>query len=55
VLWLHPADPPADGEPIDPDQIWGNTFTHTTTLTVTDPIEAVAAIADAAVTALAQA
>ncbi|MGW3890474.1 VWA domain-containing protein [Micromonospora chokoriensis] len=55
VLWLHPADPPAAGEPTDPDQIWGNTFTHTTTLTVTDPVDAIAAIADAAVTALAQA
>ncbi|MEU4660211.1 VWA domain-containing protein [Micromonospora chalcea] len=55
VLWLHPADPPTDGEPADPDQIWGHTFTHATTLTVTDPAEAIAAIADAAVTALTQA
>ncbi|MFE0527117.1 VWA domain-containing protein [Micromonospora parva] len=55
VLWLHPADPPTAGEPTDPDQIWGNTFLHTTTLTVTDPVEAITAIADAAVTALAQA
>ncbi|WP_238452856.1 VWA domain-containing protein [Micromonospora sp. ATA51] len=23
VLWLHPADPPAAGEPTDPDQVWG--------------------------------
>ncbi|SCL26045.1 VWA domain containing CoxE-like protein [Micromonospora nigra] len=55
VLWLHPADPPTDGEPTDPDQIWGHTFTHANTLTVTDPTEAIAAIADAAVTALTQA
>ncbi|MEU5931091.1 VWA domain-containing protein [Micromonospora sp. NPDC047187] len=55
VLWLHPAEPPTAGEATDPDQIWGNTFTHTTTLTVTDPINAITAIADAAVTALAQA
>ena len=51
VLWLHPAD----GEPTDPNQIWGHTFEHTTTLTVTDPTEAITTIADAAVTALAQA
>ncbi|MEU7769830.1 VWA domain-containing protein [Micromonospora taraxaci] len=55
VLWLHPADPPIAGEPPDPDQTWGNTFTHTTTLTVTDPVDAIAVIADAAVAALAQA
>jgi Mg-chelatase subunit ChlD len=54
VTTLHRAGCAA-GEPIDPDQIWGNTFTHATTLTVTDPVEAIAAIADAAVTALAQA
>ena len=40
VLWLRPAG------------LSGHTFAHTTTLTVTDPIEAVAHIADAAVTAL---
>ena len=40
VLWLRPAD------------LCGHTFTDTTTLTVTSPIEAVSHIADAAVTAL---
>ncbi|KAB1935482.1 VWA domain-containing protein [Micromonospora sp. ALFpr18c] len=55
VLWLHPADPLADSELTGPDQMWRHTFTHTTTLTVADPVEAVAAIADAAVTALTQA
>ncbi len=40
VLWLRPAD------------LTGHTFTHTTTLLVDDPIQAVDAIADAAVTAL---
>ncbi|MEV4826861.1 hypothetical protein AB0K25_00815 [Micromonospora sp. NPDC049257] len=55
MLWLHPADPPTDGEPVNPDEVWGNTFTHATTLTVTDPVEAITAIADAAVTALTQA
>ncbi|AEB42643.1 VWA domain-containing protein [Micromonospora maris] len=55
VLWLHPADPPTPGQPTEPDQRWGHTFTHTTTLTVTDPVHAVTAIADAAVTALEQA
>ncbi|OKI45721.1 vWA domain-containing protein [Micromonospora sp. CB01531] len=40
VLWLRPADLP------------GHTFTHTTTLLVADPVQAVDAIADAAVTAL---
>ncbi|WP_328851270.1 VWA domain-containing protein [Micromonospora globbae] len=40
VLWLRPAD------------LAGHTFTHTTTLQVADPIQAVDAIADAAVTAL---
>ncbi|MET7831308.1 VWA domain-containing protein [Micromonospora sediminicola] len=55
VLWLHPADPLADSELTGPDQMRRHTFTHTTTLTVADPVEAVAAIADAAVAALAQA
>ncbi|MDG4755765.1 VWA domain-containing protein [Micromonospora sp. WMMD718] len=55
VLWLHPADPLADSELTGTDQMWRHTFTHTTTLTVADPVEAVAAIADAAVAALAQA
>ncbi|MFI7208467.1 VWA domain-containing protein [Micromonospora aurantiaca (nom. illeg.)] len=40
VLWLRPAD------------LAGHTFTHTTTLQVADPVQAVDAIADAAVTAL---
>ncbi|MEV4481822.1 VWA domain-containing protein [Micromonospora coxensis] len=40
VLWLRPAD------------LAGHTFTHTTTILVADPIEAVDAIADAAVTAI---
>jgi hypothetical protein len=40
VLWLRPADLP------------GHTFEHTTTITVTDPVEAVESICDAAVTAL---
>lgn len=40
VLWLRPAD------------LAGHTYTHTTTLLVDDPIHAVNAIADAAVTAL---
>ncbi|RNH99670.1 VWA domain-containing protein [Micromonospora aurantiaca] len=40
VLWLRPAN------------LAGHTFTHTTTLLVSDPIQAVNAIADAAVTAL---
>ncbi|MFJ6199137.1 VWA domain-containing protein [Micromonospora sp. NPDC092111] len=43
VLWLRPAS------------LAGQTFTHTTTLLVDDPIQAVDAIADAAVTALEQA
>jgi uncharacterized protein with von Willebrand factor type A (vWA) domain len=43
VLWLRPADPD------------GHTFTDTTTVTVADPVEAVRRIADAAVSALAQA
>ncbi|MDG4760361.1 VWA domain-containing protein [Micromonospora sp. WMMD710] len=43
VLWLRPADQS------------GHTFTHTTTLLVDDPIQAVDAIADAAITALEQA
>ncbi|MCT2282460.1 VWA domain-containing protein [Micromonospora chalcea] len=55
VLWLHPADPLADSELTGPDQMWRHTFTHTTTLAVADPVEAVAVIADAAVTALTQA
>ncbi|MEV6932094.1 VWA domain-containing protein [Dactylosporangium sp. NPDC051485] len=55
VLWLHPAELLAPGEPEDPDVAWGHTFQHTTTLTVADPVAAVAAIADAAVTALEQA
>ncbi|MFD6754898.1 VWA domain-containing protein [Micromonospora gifhornensis] len=55
VLWLHPADPPTPGQPAEPDQRWGHTFTHTTTLTVTDPVHAITAITDAAVTALEQA
>ncbi|WP_428962975.1 VWA domain-containing protein [Micromonospora fluostatini] len=42
VLWLRPANLP------------GHTFTHTTTLLVDDPIQAVTAVADAAVTALEQ-
>ncbi|GIJ08420.1 VWA domain-containing protein [Micromonospora andamanensis] len=40
VLWLRPAD------------LTGHTFTHTSTLLVADPVKAVDAIADAAVTAL---
>jgi uncharacterized protein with von Willebrand factor type A (vWA) domain len=40
VLWLHPA-----GQP-------GHTFTHTTTISVDDPVDAVKQLADAAVTAL---
>jgi Mg-chelatase subunit ChlD len=40
VLWLRPADLP------------GHTFADTTTLTVADPLEAIAHIADAAVAAL---
>ncbi|MEV6374839.1 VWA domain-containing protein [Micromonospora musae] len=40
VLWLRPAD------------LAGHTFTHTTTLEVANPIQAVDAIADAAVTVL---
>jgi Mg-chelatase subunit ChlD len=43
VLWLHP-----DGRA-------GHTFTHTTTITVASPVEAIAAISDAAVTAIANA
>ncbi|MGC4885750.1 VWA domain-containing protein [Micromonospora sp. DT227] len=43
VLWLRPAD------------LAGHTFTHTTTLLVDNPIQAVDAIADTAVTALEQA
>ncbi|MDG4803639.1 VWA domain-containing protein [Micromonospora sp. WMMD980] len=43
VLWLRPAD------------LAGHTFNHTTTLHVDNPIQAVDAIADAAVTALEQA
>ncbi|QOC94369.1 VWA domain-containing protein [Micromonospora craniellae] len=43
VLWLRPA------------ALTGHTFTHTTTLLVDDPVHAVDAIADAAVTALEQA
>jgi hypothetical protein len=43
VLWLQPADTPC------------HTFTDATTISVTDPVEAVTAIADAAVTALAEA
>ncbi|MFI7208065.1 VWA domain-containing protein [Micromonospora aurantiaca (nom. illeg.)] len=55
VLWLHPTDPPTAGQQTDPAQMWRHTFTHATTLTVADPVEAVTAIADAAVAALAQA
>ncbi|WP_328463558.1 VWA domain-containing protein [Actinoplanes sp. NBC_00393] len=40
VLWLHPKDLPS------------HTFEHTTTITVADPVDAVARIADAAVTAI---
>ncbi|MBM0261067.1 VWA domain-containing protein, partial [Micromonospora sp. 4G55] len=40
VLWLRPADLP------------GHTFTDTTTVLVTDPVQAIDHIADAAVTAL---
>ncbi|MEV0430578.1 VWA domain-containing protein [Micromonospora sp. NPDC050495] len=40
VLWLRPADLP------------GHTFTHTTTLTVADPVQAIGHISDAAVAAL---
>ncbi|MEV0810944.1 VWA domain-containing protein [Micromonospora sp. NPDC050200] len=40
VLWLRPADLP------------GHTFPHTTTVEVTDPVQAIGHIADAAVTAL---
>lgn len=40
VLWLRPAD------------LAGHTFTHATTLLVADPVQAIDAIADAAVTAL---
>ncbi|TDC21966.1 VWA domain-containing protein, partial [Micromonospora sp. 15K316] len=40
VLWLRPTD------------LAGHTFTHTTTLEVADPIQAVDAIADAAFTSL---
>jgi hypothetical protein len=36
VLWLHPAD------------LDNHTFTNTTTITVADPVDAVARIADAA-------
>ncbi len=43
VLWLRPAG------------LSGHTFDHTTTLTVTDPVEAIARITDTAVTALAHA
>ncbi|PZG15607.1 VWA domain-containing protein [Micromonospora craterilacus] len=55
VLWIHPADAPAGDEPVDADKVTGHTFDHATTLRVTDPVAAVAAIADAAVNALAQA
>ncbi|GAB3861791.1 VWA domain-containing protein [Dactylosporangium cerinum] len=64
VLWLHPAEPPAPTVSTAPAgagrrarraAITPHTFEHTTTLTVADPVAAVAAIADAAVTALAQA
>lgn len=44
VLWLHPGDTSGC-----------HTYTHTTTVTVTDPISAIDVIADAAVTALTQA
>ncbi len=40
VLWLHPKD------------LASHTFEHTTTITVADPVDAVARIADAAVTAI---
>ena len=40
VLWLRPADLP------------GHTYHHTTTLTIADPVQAIDAIAAAAVTAL---
>ncbi|MEH0933989.1 VWA domain-containing protein [Micromonospora psammae] len=40
VLWLRPADLP------------GHTFTHTTTVEVADPVQAIGHLADAAVTAL---
>ena len=40
VLWLRPAD------------MTGHTFTDTTTVTITDPVQAINVIADAAVTAL---
>ncbi|GAA0902953.1 hypothetical protein GCM10009558_001270 [Virgisporangium aurantiacum] len=44
VLWLHPADTG-----------FSHTFTDTTTVTVTNPVEAIDIIADAAVTALSHA
>ena len=40
VLWLRPANLP------------GHTFTDTTTITVTDPVDAIGHIASAAITAL---
>jgi hypothetical protein len=40
VLWLHPA------------AMNSNTFTHTTAITIENPVDAVRHIADAAVTAL---
>jgi hypothetical protein len=43
VLWLHPADLPS------------HTFTDTTTITVADPLDAIEHIANAAITALANA
>jgi hypothetical protein len=43
VLWLHPAN------------LSAHTFAHTTAITVADPVEAIAAISDAAITAIANA
>jgi hypothetical protein len=43
VLWLHPAGMP------------GHTFTHTTSVQVADPVEAITRISDAAIAAIANA
>ncbi len=43
VLWLRPTDS------------YGHTFDHTTTITVTDPVDAIARISDAATAAIANA
>ena len=43
VLWLHPAG------------MAGHTFTHTTTIAVADPVEAITRISDAAIAAIANA